>query len=450
MTLFAHFARGGGSLAALAAALVLAVPATPAAAQDMPAFQPDDPAPAPSPPPPSYRPTRTESSGGPARAEIYRSEPAPAPRFERPDRPERPAPRFERTAEPQAAPPPPVFARQAPAYSPPTRIDPDVEARAALGQRSDDRRGRRGGFGDVITRAETVQREQQDARRVAPTAQQIDRRSEQRADRVDRRSEQRADQIDRRSEQRADRVEQRGDVRADRLDWRGRDAAADRVDRRTDIRGDRIEDRGDRRADRVEDRGDRRADRIEDRGDRRADGRVGERRDQSWGGGIRDIAREGRRDEWRDGRGGGDDRRDQWRDGRRGDWRADRRDWRRDDWRWGWNGRPGWDNRDFRRWDNRWRDNRSYNWNSYRRTHRVIYQPGPYFAPYRNHRYDRLSIGFYLDSLFFQPRFFINDPWAYRLPPAYGPYQWVRYYDDVLLVDIYSGEVVDVIHDFFW
>ena len=31
-----------------------------------------------------------------------------------------------------------------------------------------------------------------------------------------------------------------------------------------------------------------------------------------------------------------------------------------------------------------------------------------------------------------------------------GPYRWVRYYDDVLLVDIYSGEVVDVIHDFFW
>ena len=101
-------------------------------------------------------------------------------------------------------------------------------------------------------------------------------------------------------------------------------------------------------------------------------------------------------------------------------------------------------------WDNRWRDNRSYNWFSYRRSHRVIYQPGPYFAPYRSHRYDRLSIGFYLDSLFFQPRFFINDTNAYRLPPVYGPYQWVRYYDDVLLVDIYSGEVVDVIYDFFW
>ncbi len=450
MTLFAHFARGGGSLAALAVALAMTAPAAPAAAQEMTTFQADE-----REAPPPQRPTRVESSGGPARAEIYRPDPAPAPRYERPA-PERQAPRFERAAEPQAAPPAPVFARQAP----PMRVDPDIEARAALAQRADDRGGRRGrgGFGgDVITRAETVQREQQDTRRGDPRARQVDRRSEQRAEQIDRRSEQRAGQIDRRSERQADRVERRGDVRADQLDLRGRDAAADRVDRRTDIRSDRIEDRGDRRADRVEDRGDRRADRVEDRGDRRVD-RVEGRRDDSWGGGIRDLAREGRRDEWRgdrdgrrdDWRSGRDGRRDEWRGDRRDDRRAERRDWRRDDWRWGWNGRSGWDNRDFRRWDNRWRDNRSYNWSGYRRSHRVIYQPGPYFAPYRSHRYNRLSIGLYLDSLFFQPRFFINDPWAYRLPPAYGPYQWVRYYDDVLLVDIYSGEVVDVINDFFW
>ncbi len=36
------------------------------------------------------------------------------------------------------------------------------------------------------------------------------------------------------------------------------------------------------------------------------------------------------------------------------------------------------------------------------------------------------------------------------LPPAYGSYRWVRYYDDVILVDLRSGYVVDVIHDFFW
>ena len=51
---------------------------------------------------------------------------------------------------------------------------------------------------------------------------------------------------------------------------------------------------------------------------------------------------------------------------------------------------------------------------------------------------------------FFGSRYWISDPWRYRLPPVYGPYRWVRYYDDALLVDIYSGEVVDVIYDFFW
>ena len=59
-------------------------------------------------------------------------------------------------------------------------------------------------------------------------------------------------------------------------------------------------------------------------------------------------------------------------------------------------------------------------------------------------------MGVYLDSLFYSNRYWIGDPYYYRLPPAYGPYRWVRYYDDALLVDIYSGEVVDVIYDVFW
>ena len=70
--------------------------------------------------------------------------------------------------------------------------------------------------------------------------------------------------------------------------------------------------------------------------------------------------------------------------------------------------------------------------------------------PYRNYSYRRFGIGGFLDSLFYSNRYWINDPWQYRLPEVYGPYRWVRYYDDVLLVDTYSGQVVDVIYDFFW
>lgn len=31
-----------------------------------------------------------------------------------------------------------------------------------------------------------------------------------------------------------------------------------------------------------------------------------------------------------------------------------------------------------------------------------------------------------------------------------GPVRWIRYYDDVLLIDTRDGYVVDVIYDFFY
>ena len=106
---------------------------------------------------------------------------------------------------------------------------------------------------------------------------------------------------------------------------------------------------------------------------------------------------------------------------------------------------------DYNRWDSRgWRNNNRYDWQRYRHSNRNVYRLGRYYSPYRDYRYRRLSIGFQLGSLFFGSRYQINDPWRYRLPAVYGPYRWVRYYDDVMLVDIYSGEVVDVIYDFFW
>ncbi|MCJ2177895.1 RcnB family protein [Novosphingobium album (ex Hu et al. 2023)] len=139
-----------------------------------------------------------------------------------------------------------------------------------------------------------------------------------------------------------------------------------------------------------------------------------------------------------------EDRRDQrsdWRNGQRDDNR-DRRYDRRDDRR---------DYRDARRWDrNDWRHDNRYDWRSYRARNRTVYRIGRYNAPYYGYRYRRLGIGFSLGTLFYGSRYWITDPWYYRLPEVYGPYRWVRYYDDVLLVNIYTGEVVDVIYDFFW
>ena len=41
--------------------------------------------------------------------------------------------------------------------------------------------------------------------------------------------------------------------------------------------------------------------------------------------------------------------------------------------------------------------------------------------------YRRYSIGVTLNSLLFGSSYWLNDPWSYRLPPAYGDYRWVRY-----------------------
>ena len=149
-----------------------------------------------------------------------------------------------------------------------------------------------------------------------------------------------------------------------------------------------------------------------------------------------------------------------WRNSGNG-WRGNGGDRNRGDWngrpQQGWNGqnwnRGGdrrWDHDGDHRWDRDWRRDNRYNWSYWRDNHRDQFHVGRYNPPYRDWNYRRLSIGFFLDNGFYGSDYLIDDPWAYRLPPAYGPYRWVRYYDDALLVDIYTGEVVDTIYDFFW
>lgn len=185
-------------------------------------------------------------------------------------------------------------------------------------------------------------------------------------------------------------------------------------------------------------------------------------------GSNRDWNRDGNRDgnrNWANGANRGRDwNRDRDRNwNRNGDWNRGR-DWNRNgyasnQWRgnnWnnngGWNNNRGWNgNWDNRRWDrNGWRRDNRYNWLGWRNSHRDFFRGGFYSAPFGGYSYSRLSIGLFLGNAFFDQQYWIADPYAYRLPPAYQPYQWVRYYNDVVLVDTYTGEVVDVIYDFFW
>jgi hypothetical protein len=242
----------------------------------------------------------------------------------------------------------------------------------------------------------------------------------------------------------------RGDVQAQAPNWGSGNARADRAPQQAASRGGW--NRGNAPAVRPQpDRSYADANRNRTYDGRRDGNRQDSRRDdgRNW-----DGNRSGDGRTWDGNRRGDNDR--NWNDGRRNsdrNWNDSRRgndnNWanRNSGYRDGYRDAQ----RDYRRWDNRgWRNDRRYNWYQYRAANRHVYRLSPYYAPYRNYYYRRLSIGIFLDSLFYSNRYWINDPWHYRLPAVYGPYRWVRYYDDALLVDIYTGEVVDVIHDFFW
>ncbi|HKH28081.1 MAG TPA: RcnB family protein [Sphingomicrobium sp.] len=101
------------------------------------------------------------------------------------------------------------------------------------------------------------------------------------------------------------------------------------------------------------------------------------------------------------------------------------------------------------RWNTGWRHDRRYDWHDWRRRHRSRFHFGIYSDPF-GWDYFRYGIGWRLWPSYYRSSYWLHDPWEYRLPPAYGPYRWIRYHGDALLVNIYTGQVVDVIYGFFW
>lgn len=86
----------------------------------------------------------------------------------------------------------------------------------------------------------------------------------------------------------------------------------------------------------------------------------------------------------------------------------------------------------------------SYRGNSYQRFHAAPFR-FPRGYSYRSYRlHERLPL------LFLAPSFFLNDYNSYYLAPPPSPeFRWVRYGPDALLVDVYSGEVVDAAYGVF-
>lgn len=105
---------------------------------------------------------------------------------------------------------------------------------------------------------------------------------------------------------------------------------------------------------------------------------------------------------------------------------------------------------DRRAWNRGWRNDARYDWSRNRAIDRSAYSLPRYYAPGGwGYGYRRFSVGVTLWSGLFGENYWIDDPRVYRLPPAYGPYRWVRYYGDALLVDVRTGQVVDTVYDIF-
>lgn len=93
-------------------------------------------------------------------------------------------------------------------------------------------------------------------------------------------------------------------------------------------------------------------------------------------------------------------------------------------------GRHGWnDNRHDRKWD--------------RRHHRRGYTV--YVAPRRDWRYRRVNVGYRLGPEFYGSRYYISDYGAYGLRAPGRNLRWIRYGDDLLLVNVRTGRVLQVL-----
>lgn len=99
-------------------------------------------------------------------------------------------------------------------------------------------------------------------------------------------------------------------------------------------------------------------------------------------------------------------------------------------------------------WNRDWRNDRRYDWRRYRDQHRSTFRLGVYFDPF-GYNYQRFDIGYRLSPAYYGQNYWF-DPGMYGLPYPPPGTQWIRYWNDALLVDIYSGQVIDAIPNFFW
>lgn len=73
-----------------------------------------------------------------------------------------------------------------------------------------------------------------------------------------------------------------------------------------------------------------------------------------------------------------------------------------------------------------------------------------YVAPYRSWNYRPVTIGYRLQPAFYGSRYYINDYGMYHVRAPSRWQRWIRYGDDLLLVNIRTGRVLRVVHYRYW
>ena len=81
------------------------------------------------------------------------------------------------------------------------------------------------------------------------------------------------------------------------------------------------------------------------------------------------------------------------------------------------------------------------------REDRRDYRRSHYVAPYRGWKYRPVNRGYKLRPAFYGSRYVISNPGHYRLRPAARFHQWIRYGDDLLLVNTRNGRVIQVVRN---
>lgn len=88
-------------------------------------------------------------------------------------------------------------------------------------------------------------------------------------------------------------------------------------------------------------------------------------------------------------------------------------------------------------------------WRDYRRAHGDVFR-GPRYVGPRGYAYRPVTVGYRFQPTYYGSRYVVSDWGRYRLPRPMAYHQWVRYGNDVVLVNIRTGRVAQVHRSFFW